>query len=165
MVVVNMNGDLSSRPGSGRAAFDALSPIAPGYATLPLPDGFNWSECAARIDAGVWYLVAFRSVRRAGADEPRLIELDTFAHEEAKRSPGFVHYFSGSMDARRACLSFCIWENQDLAEAGAHLAAHEEAASAADEMYDSYVLERFTLTKRPGSPELQLELLSSQRVR
>ncbi len=159
-----MNADLSSRSGSERDVFDALSPISSEYATLPLSDGFNWSECAARVDAGVWYLVAFRSVRGEGVDEPRLMELDRLAHEEAKRSPGFIHYFCGSMDERRASLSFCIWESRDQAEAGTRLPAHQEAARAADEMYDSYVLERYTLTKRHGSPELQLGLLSSRHV-
>jgi hypothetical protein len=68
----------------------ALRPVSEGYATLPVEDAFDWSEGAATLPAGEWYMVAFRSIRRVGADEERLTHFDDMAHREAVRAPGFV---------------------------------------------------------------------------
>lgn len=161
-----MTGHLDMGDGSQRSAFAGLAPVSPSYATMPIIDGFNWSECLEGIDAGEWYLVAFRSVLlREAVDDVRLWEQDDLALAEASRAPGFVHYFQGSVDERRGCLSFCIWQSRDQAQAAAQLPAHEEAIGLADEMYESYLLEYHTLRKRPGSAAFELESLGSRRVR
>ena len=53
-------------------ALDRLQPISDRYATLPIEDAFDWSAVGRQLGVGEWYLVAFRSVRRPGADEDRL---------------------------------------------------------------------------------------------
>ena len=87
-------------------AFDTLSPVSESYASLPVADAFSWSEVGRQLGGGEWYLVVFRSIRRAGADEARLVEYDYRAHAEATSAPGFVHYFKGPTAADRSCLSF-----------------------------------------------------------
>ena len=62
-------------------AFDRLVPAAQDYATRPVASAFNWAECVAPDAAGEWYLVAFRSVLRASANEARLLEFDDRALE------------------------------------------------------------------------------------
>ncbi len=63
--------DLTSIPESeletnerARRAFLRLRPVTPSYQTAPIEEGFNWEEALADLDAGEWYLVVFRSVRR-----------------------------------------------------------------------------------------------------
>ena len=99
-------------------AFAALEPISDAYATLPIAEAFDWSEAAGALPAGAeWYLVAFRSVRRADADEERLCAFDERAHLEAAASPGFVHYFKGPTSSDGSCLSFCLWDSRADARA------------------------------------------------
>ena len=47
-------------------AFAALAPVDDAYASRPIADAFEWSEVAAQLGTGEWYLVVFRSIRRAG---------------------------------------------------------------------------------------------------
>ena len=133
-----------------------MRPITRKYAALPILEGFNWSECLAEVDAARFYLVIFRSVRRETADPIRLKAYDDRAYAEAREQSGLLLYFRGGLNHRRECLSFCIWENQEQAQAATQLAAHEAAAQLTDEMYASFVLERWILTKRPGSSSLEL---------
>ena len=65
-----------------------LVPASDRYATLPIADAFNWQAATTELGDGEWYLVAFRSIRRPGADEARLTRFDDLAHEEAASSPG-----------------------------------------------------------------------------
>ncbi len=133
-------------------AFAALAPVSEGYASLPVAEAFDWSEVASQLGTGEWYLVAFRSIRRAEADEIRLAEFDDRAHHEAESAPGFVHYFKGPAAADRSCLSFCMWTSRAEARAAAGRPAHIEAVSVIGEMYESYTLEFLRVTGRAGSP-------------
>ena len=86
---------------------------------MPVGEAFNWADGATELGDGSWYLVAFRSIRRADADEERLAAYDEFAHQEAATAPGFVHYLKGPAAADGSCLSFCLWQSRDEARAAA----------------------------------------------
>jgi hypothetical protein len=133
-------------------ALAALAPVSEAYATLPVAAAFDWTDAASQLGAGEWYLVAFRSVRRAGADEVRLAEFDDRAHREAASSPGFVHYFKGPAASDGSCLSFCLWTSRAEARAASGQAAHVKAVSVLGEMYERYTLEFLRVTGRAGSP-------------
>jgi hypothetical protein len=142
---------------SSRAAFASLAPAVPEYASLPVAEAFTWSRCAVELDAAEWYLVAFRSVIRDTADTALLWEHDRRAHHEARRRPGFVHYFHGYPNERGECLSFCLWDSRKNARDAASGPAHLEAVGLVHEMYESYVLEFLRVRKRPGTSELEFE--------
>jgi hypothetical protein len=129
-----------------------LAPVSESYATLPIPDAFNWQEASAGLGDGEWYLVAFRSIRRAGADEDRLTLFDELAHQEAATSPGFVQYFKGPQAPDGSCLSFCLWESRADARAAAGRPDHVRAVSLIEEMYESYALEFHRATRDAGAP-------------
>jgi hypothetical protein len=129
-----------------------LVPVSERYATLPIADAFNWDSASADLGDGEWYLVAFRSIRRAGADEERLTLFDELAHQEAAGSPGFVHYFKGPAAADGSCLSFCLWQTRADARAAAGRPDHVRAVSLIDEMYESYTLEFHRVTRDAGGP-------------
>lgn len=129
-----------------------LAPVAANYATLPIADAFDWQDASAELGDGEWYLVAFRSVRRAEADEERLTLFDELAHQEAIASPGFVHYFKGPAASNGACLSFCLWQTRADARAAAGRPDHVRAVSLIDEMYESYTLEFHRVARVAGGP-------------
>ncbi len=133
-------------------AFAALAPVSDLYAHLPVGDAFDWSGVASELGSGEWYLVAFRSVRRIGADEDRLAEIDERAHLEAAEAPGFVHYFKGPTASDRTCLSFCLWTSRAEARAAAGRPDHVTAVALLDEMYERYTLEFIRVTGRRRSP-------------
>jgi len=137
-------------------AFAALAPVSESYANLPIAEAFDWSRVGRQLGTGEWYLVAFRSIRRAGADEARLAEFDDRAHLEAQSSPGFVHYFKGPSAADGSCLSFCLWSSRAEARAASGRPDHVRAVSVIGEMYERYTLEFLRVTGRKGSP-LQFE--------
>jgi hypothetical protein len=121
--------------------FDRLAPVSDRYATLPVAAAFTWDACATEVDPGEWYMVAFRSVHRPGADEARLTAYDDWAHEEAMHAPGFVHYFKGPTASDGTCMSFCLWDSRAEARAAAGQQHHASAAALAHEMYERYDLE------------------------
>jgi hypothetical protein len=122
--------------------FDALVPLDEAYASKPIWDAFDWGPVASELPADrEWYLVAFRSVRRAGADEERLCAFDERAHAEAAAAPGFVHYFKGPTSSDGSCLSFCLWDSRSHARSASGLPAHREAVTLISEMYERYTLE------------------------
>ena len=129
-----------------------LEPASERYATLPVADAFTWRDAGTDLGDGEWYLVAFRSVRRADADEARLTLFDELAHQEAASSAGFVHYFKGPRAADGSCLSFCLWQTRADARAAAGRPAHVQAVSLLDEMYESYTLEFHRVTRTAGGP-------------
>jgi len=133
-------------------ALAALAPVSEDYATLPVADAFDWTGAGRQLGTGEWYLVAFRSIRRAGADEVRLAEFDDRAHHEAESAPGFVHYFKGPAAADGSCLSFCLWTSRAEARAASGRPAHLEAVSVIGEMYEAYTLEFLRVTGRAGQP-------------
>jgi heme-degrading monooxygenase HmoA len=146
--------DLVSRP-----AFERLAP-APGlYATMPIAEAFDWASCAddAGASAGEWYLVCFRSIRQPGADEALLQALDDLAHLEASTAPGFVHYFKGQTTEHGECLSFCLWDSRADARAAAGRPAHAQASAVVHQMYASYTLEFYRVTKGAGRRSFEFE--------
>ncbi len=128
----------------------ALRPVSEAYATLPVEDAFDWSDPAAQLPIGEWYMVAFRSIRRAGADEERLAHYDGLAHREAEGAAGFVSYFKGPVDVDGTCLSFCLWDSRAEARAASGRPDHLEAVSLIGEMYEAYTLE-FLRVSRPAA--------------
>ena len=132
-----------------REACRRLSPIHPDPATLPIEEAFDWSSCLAGITFDRLYLVVFRSVRHATADLELLKEHDDRAYAEALEAGGLLYYHRGSMNQRRECLSFCLWESRGRAESAAGGASHSKAARIAAETYERYDLERYELTKEP----------------
>lgn len=133
-------------------ALSALGPVSDSYAWFPVAQAFDWSDVAQQLGEGEWYLVAFRSVHRADADEARLSEYDERAHLEAAEAPGFVHYFKGPTASDGTCLSFCLWTSRAEARAAAGRPDHLEAITLLDEMYERYTLEFLRVTGRVGLP-------------
>jgi hypothetical protein len=131
-------------------ALPDLEPVTEAYASLPIADAFNWQDASRELGNGEWYLVAFRSVRRADADEVRLNAYDDLAHREAAAAPGFVHYFKGPAAPDGSCLSFCLWQSRAEARAAAGGAAHREAVGILDEMYAQYALEFHRVRRQAG---------------
>jgi len=120
---------------------ESLVPVSASYASLPVAHAFDWEGSSAELGVGEWYLVAFRSIRREGADEARLAALDDAAHHEASHAPGFVHYYKGPKADDGSCLSFCLWDSRADARTAAGLPAHRDAVMVLDEMYAAYTLE------------------------
>jgi hypothetical protein len=131
-----------------------LAPVAEGYASLPIAEAFDWTHIGQQLGAGEWYLVVFRSIRWADADDERLTAYDERAHLEAAGSPGFVHYFKGPLDRDGSCLSFCLWQSRADARAASAMPLHVEAVSILNEMYESYNLE---LLRVSGSGDGRLD--------
>jgi hypothetical protein len=144
------------------AAFHSLTPITPDYPELPIADGFNWTEALAAIETGVWYIVAFRSVRSASADTAVLTEFDNRAHEEAMAHEGLLFYFQGHLNLRRECLSFCVWETQHHAQCASRLPQHQAAVAITAQMYDRYRLERYWLRKDRALGALTFERIVNE---
>ncbi|MDB5074083.1 MAG: protein PB2B2 [Chloroflexi bacterium] len=132
-----------------RMAFGSLKPISPDYPTLAIDEAFNWSDALSPLESGTWYLVVFRSIRKEFANTLMLTEYDDRAHREALEGEGLLFYFQGQLNGRRECLSFCVWQNQQQAQAGARLPLHQAAASISAIMYDEYHLERYHIRKEP----------------
>ena len=130
-----------------RRRFDRLAPVSDRYASLSVADAFTWDACVDAVEPGEWYMVAFRSTRRMGADEARLTAYDDWAHTEAMGAPGFVHYFKGPTTADGQCMSFCLWDSRAEARAAAGRPAHREAVGLTHEAYAEYTLE-FHLVRR-----------------
>jgi len=133
-------------------ALPALVPVSEAYASLPIADAFTWQDASRGLGDGEWYLVAFRSVRRCGADEVRLNAFDDLAHQEAAGAPGFVHYFKGPAAGDGSCLSFCLWQSRAEARSAAAGSAHREAVTLLHEMYESYALEFHRVWRDAGGP-------------
>lgn len=144
-------------PASPVPRFERLRPVADDYATRPIAAAFNWTDVARRDASGEWYLVVFRSIRHADADERLLTEHDERAHREAEASEGFVHYFKGPLGPDRSCLSFCLWTSRVAARAAAGRTAHREAVTLVAEMYERYTLEFYRVTKRRGATAFRIE--------
>ena len=118
-------------------ACQQISPTHSDYAALPVRDGFDWSSSLSGCDFDRLYLIVFRSVRRKSADLQLLREHDDRAYEEALNSGGLL----------RECLSFCLWEDREQARKAAGASSHKTAASITEQMYESYVLDRYWLKK------------------
>jgi hypothetical protein len=146
-------------------ACQEISPIYTDYETRPIQDGFSWSSSLAGCAFERFYLVVFRSVRRASADLDLLREHDDRAYAEALESGGLLRYFKGEANERGECLSFCLWERREQAIEAAGAAAHRSAADISVLMYESFVLERYRLKQvlRPRGERLIFEPLRAGR--
>ena len=123
-----------------------ISPRHPGYATLSIEDGFDWSSLSCCLFERL-YLVAFRSLRRPDVDLDLLSEHDDRAYEEALESGGLLRYFKGHANEWGECLSFCLWETREQARQAADGASHRSAAGVSAQMYLSYSLKRYWIRK------------------
>lgn len=79
--------------------------VTEDYANVPLRQAFNWDEVASYLGTeleGDWFIVAFRSVRKATADNKLLFEADAAAQREAIQSGGLL----------KVCIArdFCVEE-------------------------------------------------------
>ena len=128
-------------------ACQEISPIYTDYETRPIQDGFSWSSSLAGCAFERFYLVVFRSVRRASADLDLLREHDDRAYEKALESGGLLRYFKGEANELGECLSFCLWETREQAIEAAGAASHQSAAEITVRMYESYELDRYWLKK------------------
>ena len=137
--------------------FDRLLPASDRYASLPVADAFTWEACADDVEPGEWYMVAFRSLRRRGADEARLTAYDDWAHDEAMGAPGFVHYLKGPTTADGHCLSFCLWDSRPEARQAAGRPAHMRAAALTHEAYAAYALEFHRVRRLEGDGGFSFE--------
>jgi hypothetical protein len=137
------------RPRSS-SSFERLARVSDHYASLPVADAFTWADCAPDVRPGEWYMVAFRSIRRPGADESRLSAYDDWAHIEAMHAPGFVHYFKGPTTEDGRCMSFCLWNSRAQARAASGRPAHVAAAALTHESYADYRLEFHRVRRLDG---------------
>lgn len=123
-----------------------LRSVRSDYALAPIDAGFDWAGCLDTTPSGSFYLVVFRSVRRAGLDTETLTEFDDLAHAEARLSGGLHFYFKGVPGPSRACLSLCLWDTQEQARAALGLPRHQAAARIARDVYETFRLERYQVT-------------------
>lgn len=151
-ITMGTRGQAGYQATAASQSFQRLAPVSVDYATRPIDEGFNWAECMTGLDTGRWYLVVFRSVRRATADLAMLTAYDDRAHEEAQAAPGLLYYFKGALCPARTCLSFCLWEDQRQAQQASTRPLHRAAMRIVEQMYDSYQLERYTVAKLSGRP-------------
>jgi hypothetical protein len=130
---------------------DRLLPASVDYPMRPIDDAITWVDAASVDAAAEWYLVVFRSIRRADVDEAELVRHDDAAHEEAMSAPGFVHYFKGPLTTERACLSFCLWTSREAARSASGMPAHRAAVTFIADAYDHFTLEFYRARKVAGS--------------
>lgn len=147
-----------------RPSFERLAPVSDRYASLAVADAFTWADCAPDVPPGEWYMVAFRSIRRAEADEARLMAHDDWAHAEAMDAPGFVHYFKGPTTAGGHCMSFCLWDSRPEARTAAGRPAHAAAAALTHEAYASYTLEFHRVRRHEGDGGFTFEPYDAGRT-
>ncbi|KAG8710706.1 hypothetical protein FRC08_016811 [Ceratobasidium sp. 394] len=139
-----------------------------GFAKLPYAETFNWDEIgnAYHSDEGVdakgelereWYVVAFRSRRKAGSDSAALYEADKLAHEEAVQNGGLIMYWYGVPDPETGDnLATCIWQSRAHAVAANSQPHHIKAMRLAAASFEYYTLERHVIRKWRGEPGLEV---------
>ncbi|KAI8332888.1 hypothetical protein BC941DRAFT_402080 [Chlamydoabsidia padenii] len=160
--------DLASYVADLRPVDNALLDVLPSlhvitddYIHESVDKAFNWDQVASQLKdwEGDWFIVAFRSVRKATANNTLLFEADARAQEEAIHSGGLLKYWFGDLNQHRECLAMCIWINRDYALKATHKPLHLEAAKLAGQMYDTYTLERYKLVKKAGESTFQITAL------
>lgn len=132
-----------------REAAGNIAPISDDYPNLPIEDAFDWHANLSDVPFEQLYLVVFRSVRRADADDELLRAQDDLAYAEALEHGGLLRYFKGELNEKRECLSFCLWETREQAVSAASRPSHSAAASISERTYESYVLERYAVLRDP----------------
>ena len=96
-----------------------------------------------------------------------LMAYDDRAYAEALGAGGLLYYFKGEANERRQCLSFCVWESRQQARAAARLPLHLAATRIANEIFESYELERYIVKKssRREGGQLTIERLPPNGAR
>ncbi|KAF7724067.1 hypothetical protein EC973_001400 [Apophysomyces ossiformis] len=139
-----------------------LHEITDEYTQVPVQEAFNWNEVAALLGPeaeGDWFIVVFRSVRKATANSKLLYEADERAQREAAHSGGLLKYWYGDLNQHRECMAMCVWRSQEDARKATKKPLHRIAAQLAGEMYDIYDLERYSLVKKAGELVFDLQRL------
>ncbi|KAI9030729.1 hypothetical protein CLU79DRAFT_731238 [Phycomyces nitens] len=136
-----------------------LRSLTQDYLHCPIHQAFNWDTMASILKEwqGRWFVVVFRSVRKASADHRRLFEADVRSQKEAIETGGFLKYWYADLNEHQECMAMCIWVDPEYALKATRKPLHREAARLAGEMYDSYVLERHWLFKRSGETVFHIE--------
>lgn len=140
-------------------ALHKFRPIDSNYAGTPYAEAFNWSELELSEDEErEWYVVAFRSKRKAGSDGEPLYEADAKAHAEAVQNGGLIMYWYGIPNTETGMnLATCIWQSRKHAVAANSRPHHIKAMRLAAAAYDVYRLERYVLRKRLGERHVIVE--------
>jgi hypothetical protein len=147
--------DSNHRPAGGNTIMHIaeLEPTASAHSaplTTPISDCFDWPPVLEKLvhlqGSNTFYLVVFRSVRKATADSELLYTVDAAAQDEARISGGLLQYWYGTLNRQRECLAMCIWKTRQDAINALHKPAHKIAMHLASKMYDTYTLERYWLT-------------------
>lgn len=144
-------------------ALHRFQPLSDAYADVPYADGFNWHELDLPADEErEWYIVAFRSIRKAGSDSGPLYEADKLAHEEAARNGGLIMYWYGIPNPQTGKnLATCIWQSRQHAIAANSRPHHVRAMKLAAASFEVYSLERYTLRKVKGQKGVIVESFSA----
>ncbi|KAF8287382.1 hypothetical protein DL93DRAFT_2146838 [Clavulina sp. PMI_390] len=130
-------------------ALHHFQPITDNYSAEPYHESFNWDDLELPEDVeGEWYIVAFRSRRKAGSEDSPLYEADRDAHAEAVSNGGLIMYWYGTPHpVTRDNMATCIWQSRADAVAAISGPAHVKAARLAASSYEMYTLERYVLRK------------------
>ncbi|CEL61065.1 hypothetical protein RSOLAG1IB_04305 [Rhizoctonia solani AG-1 IB] len=138
-----------------------------GFAKLPYDEVFNWDEISAAYHSDLdkipdgelereWYVVAFRSKRKAGSDSAALYDADRLAHEEAIQNGGLIMYWYGVPEESGDNLATCIWQSRAHAIAANSGPHHIKAMRLAASSFEYYTFEKFILRKWKGVTDLEL---------
>ncbi|KAJ3085126.1 Zinc transporter [Quaeritorhiza haematococci] len=141
-------------------ALQHLTHIHPDYRILPLATSFNWQTIASLLPSTIsktWYIVAFRSIRRADASTEELYAADAEAHREARESGGILKYWYGDLNEKRECLAMCVWANRGFARQATRKPHHVRAMMLTARTYETYRLEKYWLIKEEGVEGFRLE--------
>jgi hypothetical protein len=107
---------------------EAVQPASEDFRDLPIAEAFTWEN---GLPIGYHYLVNFLSLRNPDAPLPLVEELwthDSEASEEAKRLPGYEHYFHDDvLSPELLGSSWCLWETQEAALYASHQSKHMAA--------------------------------------
>ena len=135
-----------------------LAPVSDAYASLPVGEAFDWSVAGGDLGTGEWYMVAFRSIRRPGADEARLCDV------RRARPPGGGHgarlrpLLQGP-DGPGRILPVVLPLDRTAPTLGAPPAGRPivEAVGLLHEMYESYTLEFLRVRRLHDRAPLEFE--------
>ncbi|KAG8763771.1 hypothetical protein FRC11_012774 [Ceratobasidium sp. 423] len=145
------------------------------FARLPYAEAFNWGEVSAAYQSDLniadgklereWYVVAFRSRRKAGSDSASLYDADRLAHEEAVQNGGLIMYWYGVPDSETGDnLATCVWQSRAHAAAANSRPHHIKAMRLAAASFEYYTLERYALRKWKGTTDLEIVPYTSGEV-
>ncbi|KAJ7287543.1 hypothetical protein C8J57DRAFT_1654158 [Mycena rebaudengoi] len=147
-------------------ALHYFKPYNGDYASTPYSEAFNWDQLVLPADEErSWYIVVFRSKRKARSDGDALYEADKKAHEEAVHNGGLLMYWYGIPNQETGMnLATCIWQSRQHAIAANSRPHHIRAMRLAADAYEVYELERLVLRKTLGSTGVTIEPFSGGDV-